>query len=75
VLPGGVALQRECMGIEPPAKTPDNLPLRGTGGAESGALATTDSDLCRIIAAWPILPEPIRRAVLALVETTGPGSG
>jgi hypothetical protein len=29
----------------------------------------TDPDLARIIAAWPTLPEPIRRAMLALVET------
>ena len=27
----------------------------------------TDPDLSRIVAAWPTLPEPIRRAVLALV--------
>jgi hypothetical protein len=26
-----------------------------------------DADLARIVAAWPTLPEPIRRAMLALV--------
>jgi hypothetical protein len=33
-------------------------------GAESGAL---DPDLAKIVAAWFSLPEPIRRAVLALI--------
>jgi hypothetical protein len=43
------------------------------GGAKSGALADSftrsDPGLQRLIAAWPTLPEPIRRAVLALIET------
>jgi hypothetical protein len=29
--------------------------------------ALTDPDLARILGAWPTLPEPIRRAVLALL--------
>lgn len=29
-----------------------------------------DPDLARIVAAWPNLPDPIRRAVLALVDAT-----
>jgi hypothetical protein len=37
----------------------------GRTNAESGAL---DPDLAKIVAAWPSLPEPIRRAVLALIE-------
>ncbi len=28
-----------------------------------------DLDLARVMAAWPALPEPIRRAALALVES------
>jgi hypothetical protein len=28
-------------------------------------------DLARVVEAWPQLPEPIRRAVLALVESAG----
>jgi hypothetical protein len=28
-----------------------------------------DSDLARILDAWPTLPEPIRRAMLGLVES------
>jgi hypothetical protein len=41
------------------------------GGAKSGALADRftcqDPDLQRLIDAWPTLPEPIRRAMLALI--------
>ncbi len=31
------------------------------------ALAPADPDLARVVAAWPDLPEPLRRAVMALV--------
>lgn len=30
--------------------------------------AASDPDLARIVAAWPTLPEPIRRAMLALAD-------
>jgi hypothetical protein len=30
-----------------------------------------DPELARVIAAWPELPEPMRRAVLALIGATG----
>jgi hypothetical protein len=33
--------------------------------------AENDPDLARILQAWPTLPEPIRRAILALVESAG----
>jgi hypothetical protein len=46
------------------------------GGAKSGALADRftfrDPDLQRLIDAWPTLPEPIRRAMLALIGTALP---
>ena len=32
---------------------------------------STDADLSRIMAAWPNLPEPIRKAMLALVAAGG----
>jgi hypothetical protein len=32
-----------------------------------------DPDLARVVAAWPDLPKPIRRAVLALVDSQPPG--
>jgi hypothetical protein len=33
--------------------------------------AETDRDLARVLAAWSTLPEPIRRAMLALIESAG----
>ena len=44
------------------------------GDAESGAPSTTtpiDPKLAAVVAAWPTLPEAIRRAVLALIHATG----
>lgn len=40
------------------------------GGAESGAVSAPASclDLACIVTAWPSLPEPIRRAILALIR-------
>jgi hypothetical protein len=45
------------------------------GGAESGAArpgtdsheAATDPDLQRIVSAWPVLPEHVRAAIMALI--------
>ncbi len=34
-------------------------------------LALNDSDLQQLLAAWPNLPEPIRKAVKALVDSQG----
>jgi hypothetical protein len=46
------------------------------GGAKSGAVSPDPSpdnpDLARIVATWPKLPESIRRALLALIETALP---
>jgi hypothetical protein len=61
--------------------TPDNRLGKKTsdGDAESGARpdgdglpTSTDPDLARLVAAWPMLPEPIRRAVLALIDSVHP---
>jgi hypothetical protein len=38
-------------------------------GAVSAASAPSDPDLARLIDAWPTLPGPLRRAVLALVNS------
>jgi hypothetical protein len=41
------------------------------GAAKSGAVADVGvfaADLARIVAAWPLLPTPIRRAMLALLD-------
>jgi len=44
------------------------------GGAESGALAilthSVDPDLASLIVVWETLPEPIRLAIRALIQTT-----
>jgi hypothetical protein len=41
----------------------------GSGGAKSGAVAPELApDLAAVVDAWPTLPEPIRRAILALVR-------
>jgi hypothetical protein len=42
-----------------------------TGGHEPAAPA--DPDLARVVAAWPDLPDAIKRAVVALVDSTRPG--
>lgn len=51
--------------------TPVNLEENvnsGASAAPGGARPSEiDRDLARIIAAWPSLPEPIRRALLALI--------
>ncbi len=59
------------------------------GGSQSVGFATPDdagrtslrtspaegpSDLARVVDAWPTLPDPIRRAVLALVGTAAPAA-
>jgi len=56
-----------------------------TSGDPSGPLApqlapvqkvySADPDLARVVAAWPALPEAIRRAVLALVGASTPPPG
>jgi hypothetical protein len=52
-----------------PARTlQDPTTLRGAkSGALSKQTASNDCDLSRVIEAWPRLPGPIRRAVLALI--------
>jgi hypothetical protein len=65
-------------GFEPDATTPKGNSSLGNpppaGAAISGAVSADFSDpgLARIIATWPSLPETIRRAVLALVESASP---
>jgi hypothetical protein len=55
-------------GLENTADSSGKTPISETGGAESGAVsAELPPDLAKIVAAWPNLPEPIRRAMLALV--------
>ena len=43
-----------------------------TGVAGEPATVSGYADLAAVVAAWPTLPEPIRRAVLAIVGTATP---
>jgi hypothetical protein len=61
-------MKREWIGIEPTQQSPNKMALSGEGGAESGALAS-DPELALVVAAWPTLPEAIRRAMLSMVES------
>jgi hypothetical protein len=62
-------------GIRTPREIPEETALSNQGGAESGAVTSEirpiDSNLAHVVSAWPDLPEAIRRAVLALVNTAG----
>jgi hypothetical protein len=56
------------MGIEPTGNSPKKTPPSAEGGAESGAFNVLDPDLDAVIDAWPGLPEPIRRGILAMIR-------
>jgi hypothetical protein len=64
-------------GFEPDAATADSdITLRQvtvTGAAQSGAAPanspSSDPDLARVIETWQTLPEPIRKAILALIQS------
>ena len=43
-------------------------------GAQTTSTEHADADLDRLAAAWPTLPEPIRRAMLAMIDSTSSGS-
>src|SRR5206468_2935982 len=47
-------------------------PLRDDASAGCPARCPANPILARIIDAWPALPEPIRRAVFALVDAASP---
>ena len=51
-------------GLEPATKSSGHQGEADTGGAESG---TVDPILAKIVAAWASLPQPVRRAMLALL--------
>ncbi len=49
--------------------TPDGPRANPSSCGENGpASGTLDVDLRMVMEAWPVLPEPIRRAVVAMVE-------
>jgi hypothetical protein len=59
--------------LEDPEKTAStSATLANSGHEKKGpAAAYRDADLARLVNAWPSLPEPIRRAILALVASAG----
>jgi len=61
------------VGHEHPTLTVSKTAISGSGGAKSDApdapKPTQDADLTAIIKAWPDLPEHIKQAIKALVQT------
>jgi hypothetical protein len=43
-----------------------------SAGCSDAPKLLTDPDLARVVAAWPTLSEPIRGAILVLIETAQP---
>ena len=52
--------------------SPEKTRAGSGSGAESGALsgdpAPIDTDLRRLIDAWPTLPDPVRAGIIAMVK-------
>jgi hypothetical protein len=44
---------------------------RTAGRTEEGEEGILDADLAALLAAWPILPEPIKAAIRALIHSAG----
>ena len=63
-------------GLEHTPNSPKNTHNPELGGAESGADCTNpltpgaDSNLARLIEAWPTLPEPIRAGIVAMIDAS-----
>jgi hypothetical protein len=59
-------------GIRPPSQDTGKTDVSQQGGAESGAVgadaAKLVDELIRIVTAWPLLPAPIRQAILTLLD-------
>ena len=71
LVPKGL-LVRFPRGVEQSTSSSGNYAFSQTDDAKSDAVATPkgfDADLKQVIAAWGTLPQPLRRAILAIVET------
>jgi hypothetical protein len=67
-------------GLEQPANSPETPSIPAADGADSGALGDgsnnsqfPDSDLARLIDAWPHLSPSARGTILALIESADKG--
>jgi len=76
VNPWRLEVRLEAAGIEPASKPAQDKVQKRLAGEGQKSFAQTFAreienypDLTRIVAAWPELPEAIRRAMLALVES------
>lgn len=63
-------------GFETPPQNTDHTAFSGEGAAKSGAVhhcqeLPADPDLARLVEAWPELPQPIRAAIVAMVDAAG----
>ena len=58
------------MALEHTEHNAGNKQVSREGDAKSGAVEAvlTDPELAKVVAAWPNLPGPIRRAILALIS-------
>jgi hypothetical protein len=56
-------------GISAPDEKPLTAVLTGAGANPCDPMRVDDPDLARVIEAWTTLPDPIRRAVMALIGT------
>jgi hypothetical protein len=60
-------------GVELSSLKPSKTPISGSGGAKSDAPdprnPPQDADLAAIVKAWPELPEHMKQAIKALVQT------
>ncbi|MEZ6141062.1 MAG: hypothetical protein R3B84_10870 [Zavarzinella sp.] len=59
----------EAAGIEPLQDSPVNEAFANQRGTESGTLPKIDADLQQFIRLWPTLPESIRKAIKAMIES------
>ena len=55
----------------PPRPSPLTRHFKRLAHVAGGAKGELPDGLARVVEAWPTLPEPLRRAVLAMIDATG----